>query len=76
MPAISFNYAQMSDKVRETLQKTFGPNTTIRTDEGESGQVYVRIVSDHFDGLGERAKQDKIWIKAYPSPFLRCPSLI
>ena len=61
MPTISFNYAQMSAKVRETLQKAFGPNAAIRTDKGEAGQVYVRIVSDHFDGLGERAKQDKIW---------------
>ena len=61
MPTILFNYAQMSAKVRETLQRAFGPNAAIRTDEGESGQVYVRIVSDCFDGLGERAKQDMIW---------------
>lgn len=60
MPTISFDYAQMSTKVRQTLQKAFGPNVAIRTDEGEAGQVYVRIVSDRFDGLGERAKQDKI----------------
>jgi stress-induced morphogen len=61
MLTVSFNYAQMSAKVRETLQKEFGPNAAIRTDEGEAGQVYARIVSDRFDGLGERAKQDMIW---------------
>lgn len=57
----SYDYAQMSTKVLQTLQKEFGPNAAIRTDKGEGGQAYVRIVSDHFDGLGERAKQDKIW---------------
>lgn len=61
MLTFSFDYAQISAKVRTALQKEFGPNTAIRTDQGEAGQVYVRIVSDHFDGLGERAKQDKIW---------------
>ncbi len=61
MLTVSFNYAQMSAEVRQTLQKEFGPNAAIRTDEGEAGRVYVRIVSDHFDGLGDRAKQDMIW---------------
>ncbi len=61
MLTLSFDYAQMSVKVRQTLQKEFGPNAAIRTDQGEAGQVYVRIVSDHFDGLGERVKQDMIW---------------
>lgn len=61
MLSISFNYAQMSVRVRETLQKAFGPDAAIRTDEGEAGRVYVRIVSDHFDGLSERTKQDMIW---------------
>ena len=61
MPTLSFNYAQISAKVREALQRAFGPNTAIRTDEGEAGRIYVRIVSDRFDGLSERVKQDMIW---------------
>ncbi len=56
-----FDYAQMSSMVRETLQEAFGPNAAVRTDEGNSGNVYVRIVSDRFDGLNERAKQELIW---------------
>lgn len=61
MQALLFNYAQMSVKVRNTLQKAFGPNAAIRTDEGEGGQVYVRIVSDRFDGMSDTMKQDSIW---------------
>ncbi len=61
MPTLAINYAQTSARVRETLQKAFGPNAAIRTDEGNDGCIYVRLVSDHFDGLGERAKQDIIW---------------
>lgn len=56
-----FNYLQTSARVRETLQKAFGPNAAVRTDEGDNGSIYVRLVSDHFDGLGERIKQDMIW---------------
>ena len=61
MNALSFDYAQASTTVREVLQKEFGPNAAIRTDEGDSGMVYVRIVSDCFDGLSDRTKQDIIW---------------
>lgn len=61
MPTIPFNYPQASARIREALQRAFGPNAALRTDEGESGHVYVRIVSDRFDGMGERAKQDMIW---------------
>ena len=54
MPTILFNYAEASARVRETLQRAFGPNAAIRTDEGKGDQVYARIVSDRFDGLSER----------------------
>ena len=36
-----FDYAEISTKVRETLQKAFGPNAAVRTDEGNLGNVYV-----------------------------------
>lgn len=61
MATLSHNYPQASAKVRETLQKAFGPNAAVRTDEGDDGSIYVRLVSDCFDGLGERIKQDMIW---------------
>ena len=61
MPTLLFNYAQLSVKVRDTLQKAFGPNAALRTDEGGGGQVYVRIVSDRFDGMSDTQKQDMIW---------------
>ena len=61
MPALLFNYAQVSVEVRDTLQRAFGPNAAIRTDEGEGGQVYVRIVSDRFDDMSDTVKQDMIW---------------
>ncbi len=61
MPVTLFDYRQASASVREALQKSFGPNAAIRTDEGEDGKVFVRIVSDRFDGLSDRTKQDLIW---------------
>ena len=61
MATLSYNYPQASARVRETLQKAFGPNAAVRTDEGDDGSIYVRLVSDRFDGLGERTKQDMIW---------------
>ena len=61
MAPILFDYSQNSAQVRETLQREFGPNAAVRTDEGDGGRVYVRIVSDRFDGLSDRTKQDLIW---------------
>ena len=61
MPNLTFDYARESARVRQVLKSAFGPNAAIRTDPGEGGQVYVRLVSDRFDGVKERAKQDMIW---------------
>ncbi len=61
MPTIPFNDQSVSEQARRTLQTAFGPNTAVRTDEGEAGHVSVRIVSDRFDGLGDLAKQDLVW---------------
>lgn len=55
------NYPQVSATVRGKLQRAFGPNEAIRTDEGDGGQLYVRIVSDRFDGLSDGTKHDLIW---------------
>ena len=61
MQTVPFDYAPVSAEVRETLREAFGPNVAIRTEEGEAGQVYVRLVSDCFDDMGEREKQKLIW---------------
>lgn len=61
MQMFSYDYAKISPKVHDVLKKEFGPNVAIRTEEGNAGHVYVRIVSDRFDGLSDSAKQDKIW---------------
>ena len=50
MHAIAFDYQEASAKARNILRSEFGPNAAIRTDEGENGAVFVRIVSDKFDG--------------------------
>jgi stress-induced morphogen len=61
MPTVAYDYKEMSAKTRAILSKTFGPNAAIRTDEGEGGTVFVRIVSDKFDGVSESDKQQVIW---------------
>lgn len=55
------DYPQMSQRVRDVLRDAFGPNISVHTDEGEYGGVFVKVVSDQFDGLAEREKQDRIW---------------
>lgn len=47
--------------VAEWLRQEFGPNTTIRTDEGWHGRVHVKIVSSAFDGRIEDEKQAMVW---------------
>jgi stress-induced morphogen len=61
MRATAYDYKEMSARAHAILGKAFGPNAAIRTDEGEGGTVFVRIVSDKFDGLTEKEKQDAIW---------------
>ena len=60
MPAVS-NYREVSRRVTDALRDAFDPNVAVHTDEGEHGGIFVKIVSDQFDGLGERVKQEKIW---------------
>ncbi len=57
----TYNYGQISQQVKDVLRQAFGPNVTIRTDEGWQGSVHVKIVSDLFDGLDVEEKQVRIW---------------
>ena len=61
MSVATVNYTQMSERVRDVLKEAFGPNVAIRTDEGQFGHVFVKIVSDRFDDMPEREKQEVIW---------------
>jgi acid stress-induced BolA-like protein IbaG/YrbA len=57
----TFDYQQVVEDVRTTLQNAFGPNSAIRTEEGWHGRVHVKIVSNAFDGMSEEEKQEIIW---------------
>jgi stress-induced morphogen len=62
MPVATFDYKKMSKRTIDVLRSAFGPNAAVRTDPGgESGKVFVRIVSDKFDGRSETEKQQVIW---------------
>ena len=62
MPSATFDYEIMSKRTATVLRNAFGPNAAVRTDPGgESGKVFVRIVSDKFDGRSETQKQKAIW---------------
>ena len=63
MQTTTFDYQDMSARTRAILNQAFGPNAAIRTDPGEGGTVFVRIVSDKFDGRSESEKQSAIWDK-------------
>ncbi len=58
---IAFNYTEISQRVEDILRREFGPNVTIRTDEGWHGRVHVKIVSSAFDERTEAEKQEMIW---------------
>ncbi len=59
--AVAFKYAEVSGRVEDILRRAFGPNVTIRTDEGWHGRVHVKIVSSAFDKLTEDEKQTLVW---------------
>lgn len=61
METVIADYSQIERKVRDTLRRHFGPNIAIQTDQGETGHVFVKVVSDRFDGISERQKQEEIW---------------
>ena len=61
MNAPTFEYTDISNRVRQTLREAFGDNTVIVTEEGYRGRIHVKIVSERFNGMGERQKQNYIW---------------
>lgn len=55
-------YAELSERVRDALRREFGPDVTIRTDEGWHGRIHAKIVSSAFDGRTEDEKQQMVWV--------------
>jgi stress-induced morphogen len=60
MAANAFDYTLMSDRVKKVLRDVF-PDAYVGTEEGYLGRRYLKIVSDHFRGMTEEQKQQKIW---------------
>ena len=57
---VAFEYATLSEGVKRVLREEF-PQDTISTSEGYRGRVQVKIVSERFNNMTERQKQDFVW---------------
>ena len=55
-----FNFTQFAPRVKAGLRKAF-PEDTIVIKEGYQGRIHVKIVSERFNGMTERDKQNYIW---------------
>jgi stress-induced morphogen len=60
MPAISPELKAVADGVTQGLRRAF-PHDTIDIREGYKGRIHVLVVSDRFNGMTERQKQDLFW---------------
>jgi stress-induced morphogen len=58
--ASTFDYKAISTKVKEVLEAAF-PGAALETEEGQQGRVHVKVVSGHFNGKSEKAKQELVW---------------
>ena len=61
MTAVQFEYPQVSARTVHKLREVLGDNTTIVANEGYLGRVHLKVVSEKFNGKGEREKQNYIW---------------
>lgn len=61
MAAVAYDYARVSGVAVKELRRVFGENTTIVSEEGYLGRIHLKIVSDKFNGKGEREKQNYVW---------------
>ena len=59
--AIAFDFSEVSQHVKAVLRHEFGPDVSIRTDEGWQGRVHVKIVSSAFGSRNEDEKQTMVW---------------
>jgi hypothetical protein len=68
----------LSERGKDDLRCEFGPDVTIRTDEGWHGRVHTKIVSSAFDGRTEDEKQALVWeaLQGDPGPDATGVSLV
>ena len=73
---IAFNYPEEARRVVMALREEFAQDT-IDTSEGYNGRVHVKLVSNRFNGMKEREKQEYIWnlLKAKLGPDSQVVSL-
>lgn len=60
MIAQDYDYQALSGDVKRALRREF-PEDTIATTEGYQGRVRVKVVSERFNGMSERDRQDLLW---------------
>jgi stress-induced morphogen len=58
---VDYDYAALAPKVKAALRRAFPENSTIVTSEGYGGRVHAKVVSERFNGISERQKQDILW---------------
>ena len=56
-----YDYEALAPKVKAALRRAFPDNSTIVTSPGYRGRVHAKVVSEQFNGISEREKQNIIW---------------
>lgn len=59
--AEDFDCEDLAPKVKAALRRAFPDNSTIVTSEGYGGRVHAKVVSERFNRINEREKQDILW---------------
>ena len=57
----TIDFTKLSRQVADVLRKEFGPDVTVRTDEGWHGRIHVKVVSNAFDDRASDEKQEMVW---------------
>ena len=60
MATPTYNFAEIAPKVKSAVRKAF-PEDTVIVQEGYLGRIHLKVVSERFNGMSERGKQEYIW---------------
>lgn len=55
-PETKYNYSEIASLIKSAMRKAFGENATIVTNEGYSGRIYLKVVSERLNGMRENEK--------------------
>lgn len=58
---VVYDYEEMASRVRAALRRAFPDNSTIVTSPGYRERVHAKVVSEQFNGISEREKQNIVW---------------